>query len=165
VDSDDDQVEPPVSPGSRRGALILGLWSASAFAFMSSGASTGNGNADQEYRIAKTAIAQFDYQKSIDHLQKVLAATPDNADALNLMGFSERKLGHLDASLAYYDKALALKPEHLGANEYLGELYLEMKDVKKAEERLAVLEKACNASCEEYDELKEKIDQFKANPS
>ena len=153
----------PLAAGAA--ALILGLWSAGAFAFMSSGTSTGNGDADEEYRIAKTAIAQFDYQKAIDHLQKVLAATPDNADALNLMGFSERKLGHLDASLAYYDKALALKPEHLGANEYLGELYLEMKDVKKAEERLAVLEKACNASCEEYDELKEKIDQFKANPS
>ncbi len=144
--------------------LILGLWSAGAFAFMSGGSSTGNTNADEEYRVAKTAIAQYDYQKAIDHLQKVLAATPDNADALNLMGFSERKLGHPDQSLEYYNKALALKPEHLGANEYLGELYLEMKDVKKAEDRLAVLEKACNASCEEYNELKEKIDQFKANP-
>lgn len=146
-------------------ALAAGLWSAGAFAFMSGGTSSGNTNSDGEYRIAKTAIAQYDYQKAIDHLQKILAATPDNADALNLMGFSERKLGHPDQSLEYYNKALALKPEHLGANEYLGELYLEMKDVKKAEERLAVLEKACNASCEEYNELKEKIDQFKANPS
>jgi Flp pilus assembly protein TadD len=145
-------------------ALLVGLWSAGAFAFMSSGGSSGNANADEEYRVAKTAIAQYDYQKAIDHLQKVLAMTPDNADALNLMGFSERKLGHRDQSLAYYSKALALKPEHLGANEYLGELYLEMKDVKKAEERLAVLEKACNASCEEYNELKGRIDKFKANP-
>ena len=146
--------------------LAAALWSAGAFAFMSSSSSSsGNANADEEYRVAKAAIAHYDYQKAIDHLQKVLAATPDNADALNLMGFSERKLGHMDQSLSYYNKALALKPDHLGANEYLGELYLEMKDVKKAEERLAVLEKACNASCEEYNELKAKIEQYKAMQS
>jgi len=40
-----------------------------------------------------------------------------------------------------------------------------MKDVKKAEERLAVLQQACGGTCEEYQELKEKIDQFKATNS
>ena len=75
-------------------ALVVGLWSAGAFAFMSSGGSSGNANADEEYRVAKTAIAQYDYQKAIDHLQKVLATTPDNADALNLMGSRQKYFGN-----------------------------------------------------------------------
>ena len=33
-----------------------------------------------------------------------------------------------------------------------------------AEQRLAVLQQVCG-SCEEYTELKEKIEKFKANPS
>ena len=66
-----------------------------------------------------------------------------------------------DEALEYYEKALKLKPNHVGANEYLGELYLEMKNLPKAEERLAVLAKACNG-CEEQKELEEKIADFKA---
>jgi hypothetical protein len=53
-----------------------------------------------------------------------------------------------------YGKALKLKPNHVGA-EYLGELVPEMKDLPKAEERLAVLTKACNG-CEEQKELEER---------
>jgi tetratricopeptide (TPR) repeat protein len=78
------------------------------------------------------------------------------------MGFSERKMGKLDKSLEYYNKALAIQPNHLDANEYLGELYLDMKKVKKAEERLAVLDKACGGAFSEYMELKDKIAKFKS---
>jgi len=89
----------------------------------------------------------------------VLARQPDNPDVLNLMGFAKRKLGDQSAALDYYDRALALQPNHIGANEYLGELYLEMKDLAKAKERLAVLQQACG-DCEEYNELKDKIAKF-----
>jgi flagellar motility protein MotE (MotC chaperone) len=37
-----------------------------------------------------------------------------------------------------------------------------LKELNKAEERLAVLEKVCGATCEEYIELREKIEKFKA---
>ena len=53
---------------------------------------------------------------------------------------------------------------HRGANEYLGELYLELKQLDKAQERLNVLSTACNG-CEEYTELKEKVDAFKNGQS
>ncbi len=146
------------------GAFALALPVAVALAAgSSSSTSTGGGStADAEYKMAQASIAQADYPTAMTHLQNVLASTPDNADALNLMGFSERKMGKLDQSLEYYNKALALKPNHLGANEYLGELYLDMKDVKKAEERLAVLEQACGGTCDEYKELKGKIEKFKS---
>ena len=146
------------------GVLALTL-PAAAFAAGSSSASTGDSDVDGNYGMAKTAIAQFKYDEAKGYLQKVLAAKPDDADALNLMGFTERKLGDPGQSLEYYNKALALNPKHLGANEYLGELYLEMKDVKKAEERLAVLQDACGGTCEEYQELKEKIEKFKGSSS
>jgi hypothetical protein len=42
---------------------------------------------------------------------------------------------------------------HLGANEYLGELYLETGQPELAEERLAVLKEACPDGCEELEEL------------
>ena len=146
------------------GVLALTLPGA-AFAAGSSSTSTGNSDVDANYSMAKTAIAQFKYDEAKGYLEKVLAAKPDDADELNLMGFTERKLGDPAQSLDYYNKALALNPKHLGANEYLGELYLEMKDVKKAEERLAVLQQACGGTCEEYQELKEKIEKFKGSSS
>ncbi|HXU58426.1 MAG TPA: tetratricopeptide repeat protein [Verrucomicrobiae bacterium] len=143
------------------GFLALALPAAALAAGSSSSTTTGDSSADENLGLAKTAIAQFKYDKAKEYLEKVLAATPDSADALNLMGFTERKLGDPADSLTYYNKALAQNPNHLGANEYLGELYLEMKDVKKAEERLAVLQQACGGTCEEYQELKEKIEKFK----
>ncbi|NCU47181.1 MAG: tetratricopeptide repeat protein, partial [Candidatus Fonsibacter lacus] len=54
--------------------------------------------------------------------------------------------------------ALKINPKHIGANEYLGELYLQTKRPDEAKKRLEVL-KACN--CEEYKELKEKIEKYK----
>jgi tetratricopeptide (TPR) repeat protein len=147
------------------GFLALALPATGFAAASSTSTTTGDSGANNNFAMAKTAIAQFKYDEAKSYLEKVLAATPDNADALNLMGFTERKLGDPTDSLTYYNKALAQNPNHLGANEYLGELYLEMKDVKKAEERLAVLQQACGGTCEEYQELKEKIDQFKATNS
>jgi predicted Zn-dependent protease len=119
--------------------------------------------ANADYQDAQSAIARADYRSAADLLQKVLSRQPDNPDVLNLMGFSERKLGESSTALEYYKKALDLQPNHIGANEYLGELYLELKQPQMAEQRLAVLQQACG-NCEEYTELKEKIEQFKANP-
>lgn len=124
--------------------------------------SGGNSSADGELKKAQTAITMQDYDTAIDHLQRAIKYSPNSADALNLMGYSERKLGKMDESLEYYNKALALDPKHLGANEYLGELYLEMKQPDKAKERLAVLMDACGGTCDEYMELKEKIDEYKS---
>jgi tetratricopeptide (TPR) repeat protein len=110
---------------------------------------SNDAEANAYFEQAQVALKSQQYYVAIDDLQRVLQKLPNNADALNLIGFSKRKTGHLDESLDYYNRALAQNPNHVGANEYLGELYLEMKDVTKAEERLAVLQK----TCEEYGEL------------
>jgi Tfp pilus assembly protein PilF len=145
--------------------LALALPVFVTLAVTSSRTSILSAGTDDSVRMAKTAIAQFKYDNAKAYLEKALAAAPNDADALNLMGFTARKLGDPRQSLAYYNKVLAQNPSHLGANEYLGELYLEMKDVKKAEERLSVLQQACGGNCEEYQDLKGKIDQFKLTSS
>jgi tetratricopeptide (TPR) repeat protein len=92
---------------------------------------------------AEHKVAAGDYRSAIPILTAITKADPNNADALNLMGYSLRKTGQPDLALQYYNKALALMPKHLGANEYLGELYVELGQLDKAKERLAVLQAAC----------------------
>ena len=137
-----------------------------------SGGSTG-GDSDsaesskpgaEEFAKARKKVKNEEYEAAIPLLEKSLKKDPSNADALNYLGYSHRKLGHTEKALDYYQQALALEPKHRGANEYLGELYLELKQLDKAEERLKVLSTACNA-CEEYVELKEKVEAFKNGQS
>ena len=54
----------------------------------------------------------------------------------------------------FYLTGLDIKPDHVGINEYLGELYVVTKRHDLALERLEVL-KGCG--CEEYEQLKSVI--------
>jgi tetratricopeptide (TPR) repeat protein len=137
-------------------------WAASSGGGSSSSGGSNSSSAANMYKKASAKVDAGKYDDAIDILEDIVDDNPKNADAWNLLGYSHRKLGEYDDALGYYEKALKLKPNHVGANEYLGELYLEMKDLPKAEERLAVLAKACNG-CEEQKELEEKIADYKAN--
>lgn len=108
---------------------------------------------------ARDAIDNERYDRAVKHLKKHLKQNPDDADGLNYMGYSLRKLGEFEDSENYYQKALEIEPNHLGANEYLGELYLQTGRLEQAQERLAILQSACG-DCEEYEELKEAIDEY-----
>ena len=101
---------------------------------------------------AQAKIKAGDYRGAIPILTDLIKANPNNADALNLMGFSLRKTGQSDLALQYYNKALSLMPKHLGANEYLGELYVELGQMDKARERLAILQAACG-NCQQAQDL------------
>jgi Flp pilus assembly protein TadD len=107
---------------------------------------------------AQQKIDAGDYRGAIPVLTEIIKGDPNNADALNLMGFSLRKTGQTDLALQYYNKALSLMPKHLGANEYLGELYVELGEMDKARERLAVLQGACG-NCAQSRDLMAAIDK------
>lgn len=124
--------------------------------------SNNNPTVDDLIDEAEDNIDDEEYWEAIALLEQVRAQEPDNADVLNYLGYSHRKLGDHVTALDFYTAALAQEPNHLGANEYLGELYLEMKDLSKAEERLAVLATACDSDCEEYEDLAEEIAAYKA---
>jgi tetratricopeptide (TPR) repeat protein len=86
-------------------------------------------------------------------LERTESAVGPNADVYNYMGFVSRKLGRLDDALAYYGDALTLDPGHLGATEYLGELYIQMGDLGRARTQLARLDDLCAYGCAQREEL------------
>jgi tetratricopeptide (TPR) repeat protein len=79
--------------------------------------------------------------------------TNQHADVYSLMGYSLRKIGDYPASLTFYKKALDFDADHKSAREYLGELYVDMGDLPKAREQLAILTKLCPQGCEEREDL------------
>ena len=113
--------------------------------------------------VAKQAIDKGEYRTAIADLSDLEREEPDNPDVHNLLGYSYRKLGRLDEAREHYLRALAIMPNHRGANEYLGELYLEVGDLANAEKRLAVLDDECFFPCEEYSELKAAVEKYKAD--
>ena len=106
----------------------------------------------------KTEKAQKRYAKAQILLLKSNKEKPLQADTLNYLGFTTRKLGDYEKGEEYYLLGLKIEPNHKGINEYLGELYVVTERTDLAKERLEVL-KSCN--CEEYDELKEIIEGTK----
>ena len=94
------------------------------------------------------------YEKAQKLLLKSNNKKPLQADTLNYLGFTTRKLGDYEKGEKYYLMGLEIEPNHNGINEYLGELYIVTNRIDLAKERLKVLE-SCN--CEEYNELKEII--------
>ena len=112
---------------------------------------------DSGYSEAERAVKAKQYEQAIKKLEQVVAKEPTNVDALNYLAYSHRELGHMDLSLAYYQRALGLNPNHRGANEYLGELYLRMGKTKEAQAQLAKLQKLCGRGCEEYEALRSAI--------
>jgi tetratricopeptide (TPR) repeat protein len=140
---------------------VIGLFLAVGPALAAGGGETSSVS-DANFSKARKLVDKGQYADAIPLLKKVVGKDPRNADAYNYLGYSHRKLGGFDDALKYYRTALKIKPKHLGANEYLGELYLEMGKVDMAEERLAVLDKACFFGCEEYEDLKGAIDDYKA---
>ncbi len=110
----------------------------------------------------KLEKATKEYAKAQKLLLKSNKKKPNQADTLNYLGFTTRKLGDFEAGEKYYLQGLAIEPNHVGINEYLGELYVVTGRHNLAIERLDVL-KSCN--CEEYAQLKaiiagEKISKY-----
>ena len=106
----------------------------------------------------KNDKAEKKYKQAQKLLLKSNDKKPNNADTLNYLGFTTRKLGDFENGEKYYLQGLAIEPNHIGINEYLGELYVVTNRMDLAKERLQIL-KGCN--CEEYSELKEIIEGTK----
>ena len=123
---------------------------------------TPTAEANSDYLAGKAAVEAGDFAAAVVHLNKAVAADARNADALNYLGYSHRQLGNFEESLNWYLKALAVNPDHRGALEYLGELYLEMNQPAEAEQQLERLSRLCFFGCEEYDDLKQAMSDYRA---
>ena len=109
-------------------------------------------------RKGKSDKAEKRYKKAFKLLLVSNKKKPNNPDTLNYLGFTSRKLGEFEKGENYYLEGLAIEPNHVGINEYLGELYVVTNRIELAKERLNVL---INCNCEEYNELKEIIEGTK----
>ena len=96
------------------------------------------------------------YSKAYDKLVKAYEKDKKNADILNYLGFTLRKSGNFEEAEKFYLTGLEIKPNHKGINEYLGELYVKTNRMELAKERLEVLK---DCKCEEFNELKEIIEE------
>jgi Flp pilus assembly protein TadD len=114
-----------------------------------------------EFAAGKKAVAAKNWTAAAASFSKVVAQDPKNADAYNMLGYSNRWLGKYDEAFAAYDKALALNPQHKGALEYSGIAYLKVNQKAKAEANLAKLKTIC-AGCEETRDLAKAVAEYKA---
>ncbi|MBB5520039.1 tetratricopeptide repeat protein [Amphiplicatus metriothermophilus] len=113
----------------------------------------------ERYRDAVRLINEAEYEAAIADLYAAQAIVGPHPDILNYLGFAHRKLARFDEARRYYAQALAIDPDHLGANEYLGELYLELGDTQKARAQLARLDALCPFGCAEREDLARLIDR------
>ena len=149
--------------------LILTLFTTSSF---SAGSDSTSSKVKSNYDKAVESIkfakkyeskgklekAKKRYAKAQKLLLKSNSEKPNKADTLNYLGFTTRKLGDYENGEKYYLQGLEIEPNHIGINEYLGELYVATNRLDLAKERLKILE---NCNCEEYTELKQIIDGTK----
>ena len=140
------------------------------FSFAAGGSSSSNGGEANLYKEAKKIIVRAKklekkdkvekalklYSKAYDKLLKAYNEDKKNPDILNYLGFTLRKAGNFEDAEKFYLAGLEIKPDHKGINEYLGELYIKTNRIELAKERLEVL-KGCK--CEEFEELKELIEE------
>ena len=148
--------------------IIIITFTHNSFSAGTSSDTTDSSNYTKAYNLVKSAKkyekkgktdkAQKKYKKAQEILLKLNKEKPLQADTLNYLGFTTRKLGDYVKGEDFYLQGLKIEPKHKGINEYLGELYVVTKRIDKAKERLEVL-KDCD--CKEYNELKEIIEGTK----
>ena len=129
----------------------------------SSGASTNTVDVNIEFNRAKKHIYKKNYAKGLKILKDIENEKPfgySKADLYNYMGFASRKQKDPDYINAekYYLKALSLDADHIGALEYLGELYYETDREGKARSLLEKLGVVAGKDSTEYKELSELLD-------
>ena len=128
----------------------------------SSGGSSSSSTVDVnvEFHRAKNLIYKKKYETGLKILKDIEKERPfgySKSDLYNYMGFASRKQKDPDYINAekYYLKALSLEDDHIGALEYLGELYYETNRVDKAKSLLEKLGEVAGKNSAEYKELSE----------
>ncbi|MDB3974016.1 hypothetical protein N9440_04460 [Alphaproteobacteria bacterium] len=141
-------------------SLIFLIFSSLAFS-----AGTNNSASDdqgttvtKDFKNAQKLIYSKKYEKAIDILISLEDKKPigfSKADLYNYLGFATRKKNNPNYEDAeeYYLLALSIDANHIGALEYLGELYFETDRLGQAEKLLIKLGAVTGENSVEYKEL------------
>tara|TARA_B100000795_G_scaffold138621_1_gene103595 strand:+ start:39 stop:551 length:513 start_codon:yes stop_codon:yes gene_type:complete len=145
--------------------------------------SSSDAKSDGREDLSFMSVNNSDYKKGIDALKQAIKydkkgktdkakkrfndvikfliianeENPNEPDILNYLGYSFRKVDDFAMAEIYYEQGLAIDPQHIGINEYLGKLYIETNRIDRAKERLKVLE---DCKCKEFDQLQNLISKY-----
>lgn len=114
-------------------------------------------NLNNQLEEINAMLKAKDFSKALSELVALDKEFTNNADINNLLGFASRNLGQFSQSARYYSKALQINPNHIGALEYQGELFVKTNKIKAAKKNLAKLKQLCGTNCDEYRDLKKAI--------
>jgi tetratricopeptide (TPR) repeat protein len=91
------------------------------------------------------------YREALGSLQAV--RNQNDAMVLTMIGYATRKLGDVNAGIAYYQRALSIEPDNVNTREYLGEGYVSLGRLDLAQGELDRIEKLCGTECDQYIDL------------
>ncbi|WP_293678249.1 tetratricopeptide repeat protein [uncultured Phenylobacterium sp.] len=113
---------------------------------------------DQAYVQAVSLINEKRFDEALASLDAARTAFGPHPDILTYQGYAWRKKGQFDRAADYYEQALAVAPDHVGATEYYGELKVVRGDLAGARAMLSKLDRVCAFGCAEAEELRRWID-------
>lgn len=141
-------------------SLIFLILSSLAFSAGTNNSASDDQDASitKDFNSAKKLIYSKKYEKALDILISLEDKQPigfSKADLYNYLGFATRKKNNPNYEDAekYYLLALSINANHIGALEYLGELYFETNRLEQAEELLIKLGSVAGKNSVEYKEL------------
>jgi tetratricopeptide (TPR) repeat protein len=109
------------------------------------------------YRAARALALDGKYEAAIAAFRAL--GHDDSAEVANYIGYANRKLGNYEAARIWYEKALAVDPNHMRTWQYYGMWHVEQGNLLKARDFLEKIRSICGGTaCQEYADLKAAID-------
>lgn len=129
---------------------------------LAAGSTTTTSEESGHFADGKKAVAAQNWSEAITQFKLATEESPNDADAWNMLAYSYRMSGDIEAAFANYQTALAIDPNHKDAHEYIGEAYLQIGDLAGAEKHLDLLDEICWLGCDQKDELEDAIAAWKS---
>ena len=110
----------------------------------------------KDYKSALKLINKKKYDNAIEKLMDLVDVSSSDftkADVYNEIGFAFRKSDDLDNASKYYIMALSEDPNHLGALEYQGEMFVDLGQKDNALANLMKLKELVGEKNSYYKEL------------
>jgi tetratricopeptide (TPR) repeat protein len=105
------------------------------------------------YRAARVLVLDGKYEEGIAAFKAL--GRDDSAEVANYIGYANRKLGNYELAKVWYDKALAIDPNHVRTWQYYGMWHVEQGNMLKAADFLERIRLICGGTgCQEFQDLK-----------
>jgi tetratricopeptide (TPR) repeat protein len=105
------------------------------------------------YRAARALVLDGKYEEGIAAFKAL--GRDDSAEVANYIGYANRKIGNYELAKVWYDKALAIDPNHVRTWQYYGMWHVEQGNMLKAADFLEKIRLICGGTgCKEFQDLK-----------